>query len=239
MTEDVLLFGAIAVRPAVLACLPQFEAATGLRVAAKWELNPILKKQVEAGERFDLLITNPNLIGDLVAIGRVAAGSQKPFGRIAMGIAAKAGSVSPDIGSVDAFKRVLKDAKSIAYATEGTSGAYFLGLLERLGLADELKPRLVAITGGQTAQAVSDGKAQLSVVPLTSILAASPAVMLVGAFPAELQSHIDFAVGISADTRRANAALQLSEFLTSRAVAAILTAKGVELPSSSAASART
>jgi molybdate transport system substrate-binding protein len=75
MTEDVLLFGSIAVRPAVLACLPRFEAATGLRVAAKWELNPILKKQVEAGERFDLLITNPNLVADLVALGRVAAGS--------------------------------------------------------------------------------------------------------------------------------------------------------------------
>jgi molybdate transport system substrate-binding protein len=228
MTEDVLLFGAIAVRPAVLACLPRFEAATGLKVAAKWELNPIVKKQVEAGEPFDLVVTNPNLVADLVALGRVVAGSQKPFGRIAMGVAAKAGGASPDIGSVDAFIRLLKDAKSVAYATEGTSGAYFLGLLERLGLADELRSRLVAITGGQTAQAVADGKAQLSVVPLTSILAAGPGVMLVGAFPAELQSYIEFAVGISADTRRADAARQLSEFLTSRAVDDILTARGVE-----------
>jgi molybdate transport system substrate-binding protein len=228
MTEDVLLFGAIAVRPAVLACLPQFEATTSLSVAAKWELNPIVKKQVEAGEPFDLVITNPDPVAELVALKRVAQGSARPFGRIAMGVAARTGSAPPDIGSVDAFRRLLRDAKSIAYAAEGTSGAYFSGLLERLGLADEVKPRLVAIAGGQTARAVADGLAQLSVVPVTSILAAGPGVMLVGAFPAELQSYIEFAVGISAETRRADAARRLSEFLTSPDVDGILAAKGVE-----------
>lgn len=228
MTREVRLFGAIAVRPAVLPLISRFETATGHTVALKWELNPVVKKQIEAGEPFDLVITNPNLIQDLAALGKVRAGSEVAFGRIAMGVAAKAGSRPLDIGSVEAFKHALKSAGSIAYASDGTSGGYFSGLLERLGIADEVKPRLVAISGGQTAPAVGRGEAELGVVPVTSILAAAPEVMLAGLFPAELQSYIDFAIGISADARDAEAAGQLLEFLMSTAVDDILAAKGVE-----------
>ncbi|MEI1252354.1 molybdate ABC transporter substrate-binding protein [Rhizobium aouanii] len=228
MNQQIRLFGAIAVRPAVLPLISRFETATGFTVAPKWELNPVVKKQIEAGESFDLVITNPNLVQDLTALGKVKAGSQVAFGRIAMGLAAKAGSRPLDIGSVKGFADALKSARSIAYASEGTSGGYFFGLLERLGLADEVNPKLVAISGGQTAPAVGRGEAELGVVPVTSILAAAPEVMLVGQFPAELQSYIDFAIGISADSTDTDATRQLSEFLTSTAVDGILAAKGVE-----------
>ncbi|MBY3065425.1 ABC transporter substrate-binding protein [Rhizobium laguerreae] len=228
MTQEIRLFGAIAVRPAVLALISRFETDTGFTVAVKWELNPVVKKQIEAGEPFDLVITNPNLVEDLAALGKIKAGSEVAFGRIAMGVAAKAGGRPLDVGSVEAFKHALKSARSIAYASEGSSGGYFSGLLERLGIADEVKPKLVAISGGQTAPAVGRGEAELGVVPVTSILAAAPEVVLVGRFPAELQSYIDFAIGISADSTDAEAARQLSEFLTSTAVDDILAAKGVE-----------
>jgi molybdate transport system substrate-binding protein len=228
MNQEIRLFGAIAVRPAVVPLISQFETATGFTVAGKWELNPTVKKQIEAGEPFDLVITNPNLVQDLTALGKVKAGSQVAFGRIPMGVAAKAGSRPLDIASVKAFEQALKSARSIAYAGDGTSGGYFSSLLERLGIADEVKPKLVAISGGQTAPAVGRGEAELGVVPVTSILAAAPAVMLVGKFPAELQSYIDFTIGISADSRGAEAAGQLSEFLMSTDVDDILAAKGVE-----------
>ncbi|WHO72568.1 substrate-binding domain-containing protein [Rhizobium sp. BT03] len=228
MNQEVRLFGAIAVRPAILAVIPTFETATGLTVALKWEVNPTVKKQIEAGEAFDLVIINPPMIQDLTATGKVRAGSQVAFGRIGMGVAAKAGSRPLDIGSVEAFVDTLKSAGSIAYASDGTSGGYFSGLLDRLGIADEVKPKLVAIPGGQTASAVGRGEAELGVVPVTSILAAAPEVMLVGRFPAELQSYIDFAIGISADSTNAEAARQLSKFLTSTAVDNILATKGVE-----------
>ncbi|MCH4544908.1 substrate-binding domain-containing protein [Rhizobium changzhiense] len=227
MNQQIRLFGAIAVRPAVLPLLSQFETATGITVAAQWALNPAVKRQIEAGEAFDLVITNPNLVLDLTALGKIKPGSQVAFGRIAMGVAAKAGSRPLDIGSVEAFVHALKSARSIAYASDGTSGGYFSGLLE-LGIADEVKPKLVAISGGQTAPAVGRGEAELGVVPVTSILAAAPEVMLVGQFPAELRSYIDFAIGISADSTDAEAAQQLSKFLTSTAVDDILAAKGVE-----------
>ncbi|MES0030904.1 substrate-binding domain-containing protein [Mesorhizobium sp. M0040] len=228
MNQEIRLFGAIAVRPAILALIPRFETGTGFTVAVRWELNPTVKKQIEAGEAFDLVITNPDLVQDLTASGKVKAGSQVAFGRIAMGVAAKAGSRPLDIGSVEAFEQALKSARSIAYASEGTSGGYFSGLLERLGIADEVKPKLVAIPGGQTAPAVGRGEAELGVVPVTSILAAAPDVVLVGRFPEELQSYVDFAIGISADSTDAEAANQLSAFLMSAAVDDILAARGVE-----------
>ncbi|MER8971435.1 substrate-binding domain-containing protein [Mesorhizobium sp. M0800] len=228
MNQEIRLFGAIAVRPAILALIPRFETATGFTVAVRWELNPTVKKQIEAGQAFDLVITNPDLVQDLTASGKVKAGSQMVFGRIAMGVAAKAGSRPLDIGSVEAFEHALKSARSIAYASEGTSGGYFSGLLERLGIADEVRPKLVAIPGGQTAPAVGRGEAELGVVPVTSILAAAPQVVLVGRFPAELQSYVDFAIGISAESTDAEAANQLSAFLMSAAVDDILAARGVE-----------
>lgn len=228
MDQEIRLFGAVAVRPAVLALISQFEATTGYRVAAMFDLNPTVKKQIEAGEPFDLVIINPHMVQDLSALGKVEAGSQVAFGRIEMGVAAKAGGRPLDIGSVEAFEHVLKSARSIAYAADGTSGGYFSRLLERLGIADEVKPKLVGIPGGQTALAVARGETELAVVPVTSILAAAPDVMLVGRFPAELQSYIDFAIGISADPRDAEAARQLSDFLMSADVDGTLAAKGVE-----------
>ncbi len=228
MDQEIRLFGAVAVRPAVLALISQFEATTGHTVTVKFELNPTVKKQIEAGEPFDLVIINPHMVQDLSALGKVKAGSQVTFGRIAMGVAAKAGSRPLEMGSLEAFEKALKSARSIAYAADGTSGGYFSRLLERLGIADEVTPRLVGIPGGQTALAVARGQAELAVIPVTSILAAAPDVMLVGRFPAELQSYIDFAIGISADPRDAETARQLSDFLMSADVDGTLAATGVE-----------
>ena len=123
MDQEIRLFGAVAVRPAVLALISQFEATTGHTVTVKFELNPTVKKQIEAGEPFDLVIINPHMVQDLSALGKVKAGSQVTFGRIAMGVAAKAGSRPLEIGSLEAFEKALKSARSIAYAADGTSGA--------------------------------------------------------------------------------------------------------------------
>jgi len=226
MGERIQLYGAIAVRPAVLAAIPLFETASGLSVASRWEVNPTVREQIEAGEPFDLVIINPDMVKELTASGRVRTGSQVAFGRIAMGVAAKAGSRPFDIRSVAAFKRALGDARSIAYVSEGSSGRHFRGLLERLEI--EAESKLVAVPGGQAGPAVARGEAELAVIPLTSILAAGPEVMLVGLFPAELQSYIDFAIGISADARDVEAAERLSAFLVSTAIDGVLAAKGIE-----------
>ena len=237
MADGISFFGAIAVRPAVLPLLSRFQVETGHPVAAQWELNPIVKQKIEAGERFDVVITNPDLVEALAAAGKVAPASVAPFGRIPMGLAARAGSPAMDIGSVAAFRRVLQGASSLAYASEGTSGRHFLDLLGRLGIADDMATKLVPVAGGGTAATVAGGGAELGVVPVTSILAAAPEVMLVGRFPAELESTIDFAVGVSAGASDAATAERLSDFLTGPAVDAALLARGIERLASRSAQA--
>jgi molybdate transport system substrate-binding protein len=81
---------------------------------------------------------------------------------------------------------------------------------------------------GRPARPWPGEQAELGVVPVTSILAAAPEVMLVGRSPAELQSYLDFAIDISADCRDPEAAGRLSEYLTSTAVDVALAEKGVE-----------
>jgi molybdate transport system substrate-binding protein len=228
MSADIRLFAAVAVRPAIMAVVPRFEAAIGWTVTPSFDLNPAVKHRIGAGEAFDVVIINPHMVAELAAAGRVAAASQLSFGRIAMGMAARAGSPVPDIASVAALAAALKRAASIAYASEGSSGAYFLGLLERLGIAAEVKPRLVPIAGSQTAASVARGQAELAVVPVTSILAAAPDVTLVGQFPAELQSYIDFAIGIGSKAQDPEAAGRLAAFLASQDIDDVLMATGVE-----------
>lgn len=228
MTQEIRLFGAIAVRPAVLGLMSRFAKETGHSVAAKWELNPEVKKQIEGGEPFDVVIINPDMVRDLTTARKVRAESRVSFGRIGMGVAARKGSRPLNLGSVEDFKRALKNARSIAYAGEGTSGRHFADLLEQLGIAEEVKPRLIAVPGGQTAPAVARGEAELGVVPVTSIIAAAPEIVLGGRFPAELQSYVDFDIGISTDARDVGAAMQLSEFLMSEAVDDFLAARGID-----------
>lgn len=228
MTVSVQLFGAVAVRPAVLPLVSLFEAETGLAVSNRFELNPVVKAQIEAGAGFDLVITNPNLIQQLSVLGKIALDTQAPFGRIRMGVAAKAGSREPRVYTNELFIDALRSAQSIAYASEGSSGAYFSDLLHRLDLAGEIVPKLVAISGAQTASSVARGKAELAVVPVTSILAAAPDVMLVSRFPTELGGHIDFDLALSADAANPAAANIFAEFLTSPRIDEVLARAGVD-----------
>src|SRR5215207_2514891 len=179
LAAEVKLFSAVAVRPAILDLIPAFEQRTGHKVEVKFEVNPAVKKQIEAGESFDVVLVNPEMVEDLTKQGKVVAGSQAAFGRAGMGVAVRAGAPKPDLSSVEAFKRALLDAKSVAYAGEGSSGIYFISLLARLGIAEEMKSKLKSVAGGQTGQVVARGEAELGVVPVTTILAAAPGADLV------------------------------------------------------------
>jgi molybdate transport system substrate-binding protein len=219
---------AVAMRPAVLALAPDFHAATGHSIAAEFALNPAIGQRLGDGEPFDVVITNPDKIEDLIRLGRVQAGRCQQLGRVAMGVAARSGHPPVELGTPAAFVKAMLAARSVAYASQGTSGAYFLGLLERLGIATEMEERVVAVPGNDTATSVLRGLAELAVVPITSIIAAEPEVTLLGRFPAELQSHIEFSVGVSTAASDWKPARELSDLLLDPAVDGILTRAGVE-----------
>jgi molybdate transport system substrate-binding protein len=143
-----------------------------------------------------------------------------------VGVGVRAGAPKPDISSVEAFKRALLNAKSVAHSAEGASGTYFKGLLERLGIAEEMKPKLKPMPSDRIAQAVPSGEAEMIVVTISVIVGYG--AELVGPVPSELQFYNRFAAGVGASAKETEAGRALIKLLTSPAAVAVIKANGME-----------
>ncbi len=227
-SAELKLISANAVRSVMTELVADFEKKTGHRVVVRFELNPVVKKLIEQGDPFDVVVVNPEFVEDLAKLGKVQAAANSDLGRIPMGVAVKTGMAKPDLRTVDAFKTAMLSAKSVAYAGEGSSGIYFVGLMDKLGIGAEMKGKLKSVAGGLTPVAVAKGEAELGVVPVTTIISAMPDVELAGLFPSELQSYINLSVGTSATTKELDASTLLVRFLQSAENDAKLRKMGVE-----------
>jgi molybdate transport system substrate-binding protein len=165
---------------------------------------------------------------ELVSHNRVAADTRTPIARSGLAIAVRAGAAKKDIGTVDAFKRALLDAKGLAYAKEGASGVAFAALIQRLGIADALqaKSKLTA-TGEEVSEAVIKGESEYGILPLSEILPVK-GVQVLGNFPADVQSYIVMVGGVSSASKQSATAKELIKFLTAPATAGVIKAKGME-----------
>ena len=210
--------------------LPDFEKQTGHKVALERETVGELTKRIEGGRPFDMAILTPGAIEDLAKKGKIAAGSRVNLARVGVGVVVKAGAVAPDISSVEAFKRALLAAKSVAYidpAAGGSSGIYVAGLLDKLGVAAQVKPKQVLIHGGAVAEHIAKGEAELGIHQISEILPVK-GITLVGPLPAEIQNYTVYAAGIGANAKAGDAAKALLEALSGTTAAAVLKAKGME-----------
>jgi len=213
-------------RAAVRELASQFERASGHKVALRFEVNAELKRKIEAGETFDVAILNPPVIEDLIKQGKIVAGTRADIGRAGLGVAVRVGAPKPDIGSVEAFKRALLNANSVAYPGEGASGVYFAGLVERLGIAAEMKPKMRPMPAEDTVEVVARGDADMVVVVASRIYDVE-GVDPVGPLPAELQTMIGFAAALGAAAKEVEAGNALIRFVSAPEAAPTLTAKGV------------
>jgi len=140
----------------------------------------------------------------------------------------KSGAPKPDLSSPDALKRALLSAKSITWAKEGASGTYFATVVQKLGLTDQLKPKLnLGSDGANAADKVARGEAELGVLLVNEIMA-HHGVDVAGPLPAALQSYTVFHAGVSASSRNSAAAKSLADFLTQPEAKAVFKAKGQE-----------
>jgi molybdate transport system substrate-binding protein len=223
----VLCSSASAIVPVMNEFVPQFERTTGHKVTIRYEFGPVLNREIEAGAVFDVAILSLDVEG-LIKRGKIAAGTRAVLGRTAIGVGVRKGAPRPDISTPEAFKRTLLSAKSVAYSGDGSSGRYFLDLLERLGIAEDMKAKLKPQpTGNSPAQAVATGQAEMAVTGIAIILAV-PGAELVGSLPSELQSYVLFTGGVGVAAKEAEAGRALLNFLTTPEAAAAFKARGVE-----------
>jgi molybdate transport system substrate-binding protein len=207
---------------------PQFERASGHKVAVRYGLAAAFKQQIEAGEVFDLAVLTPPLLDEVIKRGLVVGETRTVIGRAGIGLAIRAGAARPDIGTAEAFKSTLLAAKSVGFAKEGASGAYFAGLIGRLGIADAMGQKLKPMaTGVEVGEAVAHGEVELAVLPISEILPIGGAELL-APFPADVQSYVVMTAGVASAAKEHAAAADLIRFLKSPAALPVIAKKGME-----------
>jgi molybdate transport system substrate-binding protein len=223
---EIKVLSTIAVKSVVEELGPQFERQTGHKLAVTYGVANTMKRQIEAGESFDVAIMTAPVADDLIKQGRIVAATRTDVARGGIGIGVRAGTPKPDIGSVEALKRALLAADSIAYSKEGWSGLYFAGLIERFGIAEAMKPK-TRYGAANVGEMVAAGEAQMG-VQLINELMAVPGVELVGPLPAEVQNHVILTAGVGSQARDPAAAEAFLRFVTAPAVAPLIRSKGLE-----------
>jgi molybdate transport system substrate-binding protein len=207
---------------------PAFEKATEHKLAFTFGAAVPLKAAIEKGATFDLAVLTAAAIDDLIGQGKLVAATRAVLASSGAGVAVRKGALKPDIGTVEAFKTALLDAKSVAYVEQGGTGIYLKALLARLGIADALKDKLKPLPPeNPAANAVANGEAEIGMTQISEILPYTGAE-LVGPFPKEIQLTTSFAAAVGTDARETEAAKALIKFLTGPSAASVFKAKGLD-----------
>ncbi len=188
-----VMSGLVVLEAVSQAVLPDFNASSGWSAAMIWDPTAVLMQRIANGERADAIIATRSAIDQLAAGGLVDAGSQQALVRSALDVAVTKGARRPDISSVEALKRTLLEARSVAFSRSGISGVQFERLLEQLGIANDVRERATILETGLTAEKLVSGEADLAVQQVSELIAV-PGVELLGPLPAEIAATADFDV---------------------------------------------
>lgn len=228
---EIKLLCAVALHPAIDVLIPEFEKSSGHRVTVAYGSAGAIADRFQKGEAADLMINAAPLMDQVRAQGKVVAGDRIIIAKVGVSAFVRRGAAKPDISSADAFKRSMLAAKSITYPDPvggGASGIYMAGLLERLGIAGEMKPKTKLSPSGNVLYAsVASGDIEIGFNQISEVLA-QPSIEFAGPLPSAIQNYTQFAPGIVTDSSQTDAARALITFLTSSEAQTVLKAKGFE-----------
>jgi len=226
---EIKVLSAGAMRPVLEDLGPKFERATGHKLAITFGNLGAIVKRVQGGEAADVVIIPPQGIDGFVKDGKAAAGNVTALARTGFSVAVRKGAPKPDISSPEAFKRTLLAAKSITYAdpAETAAGVHIAKVLDRLGIANEMKPKTLIPKSGSVGGLVANGEAEIAVHHLIQLIPVV-GIEIVGPLPGDLQSFDVFAAAIMAGARDASASKALVDFLRTPEAVTAIKAKGME-----------
>ena len=224
---EVRLLSSAGIKPVIDAAKPGFERSTGHTLTVKYVLTPQVAVHAENGEPFDVAITIPAHIVKLDNLNIVAAGTGANIAKFDLGVGVRAGAAKPNISTQEALKGALLAAKSIAYVGGGATGPMVTGMLDRLGITNDVKAKLKTGSVEESQAAVANGEAEMMVLPVPLIKEAK-GVELAGALPSPFQNSITMAAGISSKANDRAAAQALIIFLTSSATDNAIATSGYE-----------
>ena len=228
---EVKVFSTIGVQAALEELAPKFEQATGNKLNITWATAAILVKRVQAGETADLMVLTKQGLDALTKDNKATAGNDAIFASSGMAVVVKKGAPKPDISTPDAFKQALLNAKTIAYsdpASGGASGVYFAKLLERMGIADQVKAKTKhPPPSGNSANLVVADEAELAIQQEPEVMSVA-GIDMVGPLPGDLNNITVYAAGTGAGSQQSEAATALIRFLHTPEAQAVFKAKGLK-----------
>jgi len=201
---------------------PQLERSLGAKLEARFDATQAIVKRIESGGWPDLLILTEDAIRQLEIKGEIR--QSRMLGSSGVGLAVRSGAPRPEIGTLEAFKRAIASASSVAHSKVGASGLYFSELIERVPL--EPKKRVV-VEKGPVGRVVAAGEAEIGIQQLCE-LAPVPGIDIVGPLPAPIQRITRFAAAIPAKATNAQGASRLMEMLASDSIRAGMAEGGIE-----------
>lgn len=225
--QEIAVLSSAAYKEVMHELLPQFEQASGRKVAVRYSSSTDILKRTEAGERVDVVILASDWLEKLIQSGKIVPGSRTDLARSGIGVAVRAGAPKPDIGSADAVKRAVLAAKSVGYSG-GASGTYMVGLFQRLGIAEEAKAKgRQTLPGVAVGELLARGEVELGFHQVSELLPVA-GIDIVGPLPPELQQITVFSSGIHVAAQDPAAARTLVQFLASPRAIPLIRKAGME-----------
>jgi molybdate transport system substrate-binding protein len=224
---EITVLASGATQDAYVELVPEFERSSGHKVTTTWTGSANIKKQIGAGEVYDLVIVGGPVIDAFIQEGKLVPGSRVDLMKSGVGVAARAGSPKRDISSSEALKNTVLAAQSIGYST-GPSGDYVLSLFERMGIADQVKPKMKQVSSGaRIATFITSGEAEIGFQQISELIHA-PGVDYLGPLPPDVQQITVFSSGIHSAAKQPAAAKELVKFLTAPSAASVIKSHGME-----------
>jgi molybdate transport system substrate-binding protein len=218
---------------------PAFERASGHRVIttrgpSMGDSPEAIPARLARGESADVVIMDGGAADALGKRGVLRDGSKVELARSQVGMVVRAGAAKPDISSVEAFRKTLLAAKSIAYSDSGSGTYLSTKLFAQLGVAEQVAAKSRKVrgppSGEPVAAVVARGEAEIGFQQVSELIHV-PGVTFVGALPAELQPGFSFAGAITRDAKQPEAASALLRFLASPEAAPVIRKAGLAPPS--------
>jgi molybdate transport system substrate-binding protein len=208
--------------------LPEFQNTTGIAVSTSQGDGPnTIGAQLRRGVPADVVIMSRGGLTELMAEGRIAAGSDVDLARVPLGVCVRAGTPRPDISTIDAFRQTLLRAKSIG--SQSSSTIYMTTkLFPQLGIASAMTGKLS--DAGPTG--VASGEVEIVIAPVSEILPV-PGADFVGTIPAEIQYVQVFAAALVKGAKEPEASKRLIAFLASERATVVIEKTGMKRPAPS------
>ena len=221
---DITLMCPPPMRSVMTELIAAFERESGHKVTVVFAPSKAIIARLGSGEKADVAMLTAEASDDLINAGRLAR--RVDVARSTIGVAVRSGAPKPDIGSADAFRRTLLAAKSFARNDGADSGIYMKGLIERLGIAEQMKSKTTLVPSGYVAELVARGEVEIAAQQVSELM--SVRGVDVTPLPADIQHVIVFSAALAAAPAAPEAVDALIRFLTSPAAAPVIKAKGLD-----------